>query len=168
MAFGRWMRGSRFAFVVLALLASGAALSAGVTRARAQRVAPQPQSGLEPLTIVTASGAHKFMVEVMRTEAERERGLMFRRFLPQDRGMLFDFKRTDAVAMWMKNTYIPLDMIFMDKAGRVTHIARDAEPLSERIIPSHGPVYAVLELNAGAARAIGLKEGDRIEGALFK
>ena len=70
-----------------------------------------------------------FAVEVMRTDAEREKGLMFRRFLPEDRGMLFDFKTEQPVMMWMKNTYIPLDMIFMKRDGTVSHIAENAEPV---------------------------------------
>ena len=125
------------------------------------------EDGTEPLTIVTASGAHKFAVEVMRTDAQKERGLMFRRFLPQDRGMLFDFKTVQPVMMWMKNTYIPLDMIFISKSGRVAAIAADTEPLSEHIIPSGTPVLAVLEVNAGTAAKIKLKIGDKVRNSLF-
>ena len=125
------------------------------------------EDGTVPLTIVTASGAHKFAVEVMRTDSQRERGLMFRRFLPQDRGMLFDFKTVQPVMMWMKNTYIPLDMIFIAKSGRVVGIAADTEPLSEHIIPSGAPVRAVLEVNAGTAAKIKLKVGDSVRNALF-
>ena len=84
--------------------------------------APAQAAGLEPLEIVTATGRHAFSVEVMRTEAEREKGLMFRRFMPADRGMLFDFKTEQTVMMWMKNTYLPLDMIFTSRNGTVTHI----------------------------------------------
>ena len=139
----------------------------GIATAQAP-AAQQVEAGLEPLTIVTASGSHAFSVEVMRTDEERAKGLMFRRFMPQDRGMLFDFKREEPIAMWMKNTYLPLDMVFMNRAGRVTHIAQNAEPLSERIIPSGGPVYAVLEINAGVAKAIGIKVGDNVQNALFR
>lgn len=95
------------------------------------------------------------------------RGLMRRRSMPQDYGMLFDFKVEEPVSMWMKNTYIPLDMIFVSRSGRVVSIARDAEPLSERIISSGGPVYAVVELNAGAAMRIGLKLGDAVHHGIF-
>lgn len=125
------------------------------------------EDGTEPLSIVTASGPHKFTVEVMRTDAQRERGLMFRRFLPQDRGMLFDFKTVRPVMMWMKNTYIPLDMIFIARSGRVMGIAANAEPLSEQIIPSGVPVLAVLEVNAGTAAKIKLKIGDKVRNSLF-
>jgi uncharacterized membrane protein (UPF0127 family) len=129
-------------------------------------------SALEQLTLVTDAGAahpvdHVLQVEVMRDEAAREQGLMNRRYLPADRGMLFDFHTEQPVLMWMKNTYIPLDMIFISRAGVVTHIAENAEPLSEAIISSNGPVYAVLEVNGGFARKIGLKKGDVIRHAAF-
>ncbi len=139
-----------------------AVLLAFVSPALAQEV------NLEPLEIVTSSGSHKFSVEVMRTDEQRARGLMHRRFMAQDRGMLFDFKREEPVSMWMKNTYLSLDMVFIDKSGKVVNIAENTEPLSERIIPSAGPVLAVLELNAGTARRIGLKPGDRLRHSLFK
>jgi uncharacterized membrane protein (UPF0127 family) len=126
------------------------------------------EAALEPLEIVTASGTHRFSVEVMRTDEQRARGLMHRRFMPEDRGMLFDFKREEPVAMWMKNTFLSLDMIFIDKAGKVVNVAEHTEPLSERIIPSAAPVLAVLEVNAGTARRIGLKAGDRLHHPLFK
>jgi uncharacterized protein len=130
-------------------------------------------SALEQLTLVTdGEGAgpvdHVLQVEVMRDEAGREQGLMNRRYLPSDRGMLFDFHTEQPVLMWMKNTYIPLDMIFISRAGLVTHIAENAEPLSEAIISSEGPVYAVLEVNGGLARKIGLKKGDVVRHAAFK
>jgi uncharacterized membrane protein (UPF0127 family) len=126
-----------------------------------------PEVGLESVVIVTATGSHTFSVEVMRTDEERAKGLMFRRFMPKDRGMLFDFKREDNVAMWMKNTYLPLDMVFISRAGIVVNVAQNTEPLSERIIPSGAPTYAVLEVNAGTAKAIGLKNGDRVQHSLF-
>jgi uncharacterized protein len=125
------------------------------------------EAGTEPLSIVTSSGSHEFAVEVMRTRAQLEKGLMFRRYLPADRGMLFDFKTEQSVMMWMKNTYISLDMIFIGKSGRVVSVAADTEPMSEKIIPSGGPVLAVLEVNAGIAAKIGLKAGDRVHFPLF-
>ncbi len=125
------------------------------------------QEGLETLQLVTAGGAHDFSVEVMRTPEQRQRGLMFRRFLPQNRGMLFLFEAERPVAMWMKNTYLPLDMVFIGKTGRVVGLAENAEPLSEKIIPSGAPTYAVLELNAGVAAKIGLKIGDALRYPAF-
>lgn len=123
---------------------------------------------LEPLTIVTASGRHVFQVEMARTPDERAKGLMFRRFMPADRGMLFDFERVEPVAMWMQNTYIPLDMVFIRADGTVARVHERAEPLSTRTIPSGEPVLSVLELNGGIAEKIGLKAGDRIEHPLFR
>jgi uncharacterized membrane protein (UPF0127 family) len=139
-----------------------------VAPAAAQAPAGAPETRLEPLTITTASGEHAFSVEVMRTETERARGLMYRRFMPADRGMLFDFKVEQPVMMWMKNTYMPLDMVFISRDGVVVNVAENTEPLSESIIPSNAPTYAVLELNAGVARRIGLKAGDKIGAGLFR
>ncbi len=133
-----------------------------------QAQTPPPAAGIEPLTIVTASGRHLFQVEVMRTPDSRAKGLMFRNYMPADRGMLFDFERTEPVAMWMQNTYIPLDMLFIRADGTIARIASGTEPLSTRTIPSGEPVLGVLELNAGAAEKIGAKAGDRIEHGLFK
>ncbi len=124
--------------------------------------------GVERLQIVTASGTHEFQVEIAADDATRERGLMNRRYMPPDRGMLFEFDREAPVSFWMKNTYIPLDMIFISRAGVVTSIVADAEPLSERVIPSGPPCAAVLELNGGAAAAIGLKVGDKIRHPFFR
>ena len=94
--------------------------------------------GLEALQIVTATGTHDFQVEIAKDEASRARGLMDRRFMPADHGMLFEFEREAPEAFWMKDTYIPLDMIFISRAGVVTNVVANAEPLSERAIPS-GP-----------------------------
>jgi uncharacterized membrane protein (UPF0127 family) len=124
--------------------------------------------GLEPLHIVTASGAHDFEVEIAADDASRERGLMNRRFMPADHGMLFEFPESAPVSFWMKNTYIPLDMIFISPKGIVTNIVAEAEPLSERVIPSGPPCVAVLEVNGGVAASIGLKVGDRVRHAFFK
>jgi uncharacterized protein len=126
-----------------------------------------PQTGLEKLEIVTSSGRHVFSVEVMRSDRDRERGLMFRRFLPKDRGMLFDFEVEQPVMMWMKNTYLPLDMIFISRSGKVVGLAENTEPLSEKIIPSGAPAYGVLEVNAGTVARIGLRIGDTIRHPAF-
>ena len=126
--------------------------------------APPPASAadLEPLDFETAAGPRHFQVEVARTDADRERGLMFRRNLPPDRGMLFRFEKEDRIYMWMKNTYLPLDMIFVGKDGRVVSVARNAEPLSERIISSQEPATAVVEVIAGVADRNGISKGDRM------
>ncbi|MBM3551589.1 MAG: DUF192 domain-containing protein [Alphaproteobacteria bacterium] len=123
--------------------------------------------GGEVARIVTSTGEHLFKVEVADTPEMRARGLMFRKSMPGDRGMLFDFRSEGPVSMWMKNTYIPLDMVFIGRDGRVVGVAADAEPLSERIISSPAPAYAVLELNAGVARRISLAPGDQVRHRMF-
>jgi uncharacterized protein len=124
--------------------------------------------GFEALEITTSTGRHAFEVEIAKDDATRERGLMDRRYMAANRGMLFEFDRDAPVSFWMKNTYIPLDMIFITPSGVVTRIAADAEPLSERVIPSGDPCSAVLELNGGTASAIGLKVGDKVRHPFFK
>lgn len=114
-------------------------------------------------TLVTPSGEHVISVELAATPEQREVGLMNRQSMPADQGMLFDFMETRPVTMWMKNTYIPLDMIFMDEAGTVTHVARNTEPLSLDIVSSQGPARYVLELNGGAAARFGVEKGSRLE-----
>lgn len=116
----------------------------------------------ETLTIITSSGQHHFEVEVARTDEEQARGLMERRYLPENRGMIFDYANAQPVSMWMHNTYISLDMLFIDNEGRVIRIAERTEPMSRKFIPSGGPVRAVVELNAGTASRIGAKVGDKI------
>lgn len=124
---------------------------------------------LEALSIVSQSGQRQtFQVEVARNDSDRAQGLMFRRSMGADRGMLFDFGRVEPVSMWMQNTYLPLDMLFIRQDGTIARIAANTEPLSTRTIPSGEPVLAVLELNAGTAAKLGIKPGDRIEHSLFK
>ncbi len=129
---------------------------------------PAWAKGTGPLVIHTADGKnHAFTVELAQTEDEREYGLMNRPSMPADHGMLFDFGKDQPVYMWMKNTLIPLDMIFIDKAGHVAGIAARAVPESPEIVASPGAVRAVLELNGGAAEKMGLKVGDRVEHPMF-
>ncbi len=137
--------------------------------AAAQPATPAPADpAVDDLSIVTATGRHHFAVEVMRTREQLERGLMYRRQMAADRGMLFDFGAVQPVTMWMRNTYLPLDMVFIAADGRVVSVKRDAEPLSEATIPSGGDVLGVLEVNAGTAARIGLKPGDRVVDPMFK
>lgn len=128
----------------------------------------QSAAHLESLTIVSDGKRHAFQVEVMRTPEQRARGLMHRQFMPADRGMLFDFERTAPVAMWMQNTFIPLDMLFIRADGTIARIAERTEPLSTRTIPSGEPVLSVLEINGGVSRQLGIKPGDRVEHPLFR
>jgi uncharacterized membrane protein (UPF0127 family) len=124
---------------------------------------PVPQK----LEIETGSGPHHFDIELVRLRADMERGLMFRKSMPESHGMLFDFRTAQPIAMWMKNTYIPLDMVFIGTDGHVTHVAENAVPMSEDIISSDGPAVGVLELNAGVAAKIGVKPGDVVHASIF-
>ncbi|MDQ0393073.1 DUF192 domain-containing protein [Labrys monachus] len=122
----------------------------------------------EPLSITTQSGKHDFQVEVMRTDEEQQRGMMFRRSLADDKGMLFPFKDVQVATFWMENTYVSLDMIFIRADGTVQRIEKRAEPLSTRTISSGAPVLAVLEVVAGSADRLGVKPGDKVSYPLFK
>ena len=116
----------------------------------------------QTLEIASKSGVHVFNVELAVTSEERQRGLMFRRSVPEFYGMLFDFKDEQEVQMWMKNTYVSLDMIFIQGDGRIRSIAENTDPESERIISSRGPVRAVLEVVGGTARKLDIQPGDRV------
>ncbi|MFZ5789190.1 MAG: DUF192 domain-containing protein [Pseudomonadota bacterium] len=127
------------------------------------RPSPAGAGPLEPLTIETAAGIkHVFSVEIARTTEERARGLMFRDRLAPDGGMLFVYRADQPVSMWMKNTLIPLDMLFIARDGTIRSIAERTVPLSETIIPSQGVVAAVLEINGGTAERLGIRPGDRV------
>ncbi len=121
------------------------------------------------LTIVSANGRqHRFTVEIASTQEQRTQGLQGRRQLAADAGMLFDFGRIQPVFMWMKNTYLPLDMIFIRNDGRIVNIAPETTPESLAIIESAGSVRAVLEVPAGTAARLGIKAGDRVEHRIFE
>jgi uncharacterized membrane protein (UPF0127 family) len=117
--------------------------------------------------IASRTGVHVFTVEIADNEPARERGLMYRKELPPGRGMLFDFHREQQVGFWMKNTLIPLDMIFIDGRGRIVNIAHSAKPLSEDVLYSKGPVRAVLEVIGGTAHRLGIEPGDRVSNPIF-
>jgi uncharacterized membrane protein (UPF0127 family) len=140
--------------VVLAMLAGNLPLSASAMRH-------------ETLKLVTAQGEHTFDVEITETPEEKAHGLMFRTKLADKSGMLFFYEQPQEITMWMRNTYIPLDMVFIRADGVVHRIEARTEPLSEAIIASHGPVVACLELAGGEARKLGLKAGDRVVHPLF-
>jgi uncharacterized membrane protein (UPF0127 family) len=114
------------------------------------------------IVIATRDAEYVFTIEIARTPAEMERGLMYRERLDADRGMLFLYEQDRQVAFWMKNTLIPLDLIFADAAGRIVGIAERAVPLSTQLIPSPEPVRAVLEVNGGTAERLHIKIGDRL------
>jgi uncharacterized protein len=136
---------------IMALLAFSAVASA------------QVRFDKQPLAIVTASGQrHEFSAELALDPDQREQGLMYRKQMAPDAGMLFDFGDSRAVSMWMRNTLIPLDMLFIDDAGTITHIQEQEKPLSETIISSQGPVKYVLELNGGEVRRRAIHKGDKV------
>jgi uncharacterized membrane protein (UPF0127 family) len=139
-----------------------AALALGVFAGSGARAAD-----IQSLEIVTKSGVQVFSVEIATTEQEKETGLMYRKELADGKGMLFDFSPEQEVSMWMKNTYIPLDMIFIRSDGRILRIAENTEPLSTKIIPSQGLAKGVLEVIAGTARKYGIAPGDRVGHPLF-
>ncbi|RMF07601.1 MAG: DUF192 domain-containing protein [Alphaproteobacteria bacterium] len=128
---------------------------------------PALDPNLEELVVITTNGAYAFQVEIADEPRERRRGLMFRRQLPSDRGMLFISEREEVARMWMKNTFIPLDMIFIAGDGRVAAIVENAEPRSERILSSGVPVRAVLEVAGGTVARLGIRVGDRVGHRLF-
>ena len=122
----------------------------------------------QTLEIASKTGVHVFAVELAVTDDERQRGLMFRRSVPESTGMLFDFKRDQEVTMWMKDTYVSLDMIFIQSDGRIRRIEENTETESLKIIPSGGPVRAVLEVAAGTARKLGIERGDRVASPILR
>jgi uncharacterized protein len=128
---------------------------------------PAWPAGKQTLEIASQSGVHVFSVELADNDAERAKGLMYRKELPEGQGMLFDFHREQDVSFWMQNTYISLDMIFIRADGRILRIAENTEPLSTRLVPSGGPVRAVLEIIGGSARKLGIAPGDRVASPIF-
>jgi uncharacterized membrane protein (UPF0127 family) len=120
-----------------------------------------------PLTIVTASGPHPFTIELATSPAQMMQGLMFRQSLAPDAGMLFDYQTPSMASMWMKNTLIPLDMLFVDATGHIVNIHERAVPGSLDPIAAAAPVRAVIELNGGTAARLGIRPGDRVIYPIF-
>ena len=129
--------------------------------------APAGAASFQPLEIATRNGVQAFSVEMATTEQEKQTGLMYRKELADGKGMLFDFNPEQEVSMWMKNTYVSLDMIFIRADGRILRIAENTEPMSTKIISSRGPARAVLEVVAGTAQKYGIRAGDRVGHPLF-
>ncbi len=131
--------------------------------------AGQPQTGLRqiPLVVDTPNGPVKFTVALANTDETRRVGLMFRKTMPADEGMLFDFRKEQYASFWMKDTILPLDMLFIKADGTISTIAENAIPYSEEPVPSSEPVQAVLEINGGRARALGIAAGEKVHGKIF-
>jgi hypothetical protein len=119
------------------------------------------------LTIASANGRHRFAVEVAETPEQMMQGLMFRREMAPNAGMLFDYKQPIVATMWMRNTLIPLDMLFVDAQGRIVNIHERAVPQTDDVIAAAAPVRAVIELNGGTAARLGIKPGDRVLSPIF-
>ena len=131
----------------------------------ATQASVHPVSGLEviPLTITTLGKAHAFRVEVARTPEEQAKGLMFRTEMGPDEGMIFPYTTPQALSFWMRNTVISLDLVFIDEQHRIINIAENAVPYSEQSIMSAGPGVAVLELNGGRTRELGIVAGSKVD-----
>ncbi|MBU1326293.1 MAG: DUF192 domain-containing protein [Alphaproteobacteria bacterium] len=149
------------------VLAAGLATALGACAGDA--AAPKDQDGnpLEQLTVVTATGEHAFWVEIADDDEERQRGLMFRQPLADDRGMLFQFPEAAERGFWMRNTPSPLDIVYIGADGRIVSIARHTTPYSESTYPSNGPAKGVLETRAGRMDEIGAQPGDQIRHPFF-
>jgi uncharacterized protein len=156
------------------VLLSGLALALAACSPNSGDAAPQstqasaavhPVSGLPvvPLRIVHAGKTHTFRVELARTSEEQAKGLMFRAQMAPDEGMIFPFDPPRGASFWMRNTVIPLDLIFVGPDGKILNIAANAIPYDETPLYSAGPAKAVLELNGGRAKELGLAAGDRVE-----
>ncbi|MFN4042241.1 MAG: DUF192 domain-containing protein [Brevundimonas sp.] len=152
------------------ILMAGALFLMAGTAACAQASGPVDATGraLEPLTVTTATGAHEFLVEIADTEELRQRGLMYRDPLPDDRGMLFQFPQSTEQSFWMRNTPSSLDIIYIDPRGRIVSIAKQVTPMSDTPIPSYGAANGVLEVRAGRADEIGAKPGDMVTHPFFR
>jgi hypothetical protein len=151
----------------VAALAFGAAAVAGLLAYRGNGEQGQKRFARDTLDIVTAGGTRTLDIEVAVSPSEQAQGLMFRTELADTAGMLFLHPVAGEIRMWMRNTYIPLDMVFIRADGTVHRIAERTEPMSEEVIPSNGSVAAVLEIAGGAAQRLGIKPGDTVRHAHF-
>lgn len=148
-----------------AILALVSGLGGGMTgcSTAAAEIAAEQQ-----VVVETSQGPRRVLVEIADTAESRRRGLMYRTHLPDGTGMLFDFEKPRPVGMWMKNTLIPLDMLFLDSQGRVVHIEHEAEPHSLQVRGPRQPVLGVLEIGGGSADRMGITEGDMVRHPMFQ
>jgi uncharacterized membrane protein (UPF0127 family) len=153
---------SSFRAISLALALSGASVAVGGIALAQDGQAMMLPVDAAPLVAATASGKQQFYIEIADDNSERERGLMFRQDMPDNRGMLFVFEASRPVGFWMKNTPMPLDMVFIRADGTIASI-QQAEPFSEAVVSTPAPIRFVLELKAGTAAKRGLKEGDKLD-----
>lgn len=152
-----------FRRLLLALL-----LTAPIAAAAQEPTGPQPELPKEKLVIVGRDGTtHDFMVEMAISPAQQTVGEMFRKTIPEDGGMLFDWGAPRDSQMWMKNTLVPLDMVFINQDGTIRSIAEDTVPQSLATIDSHGPVRATLELAGGLTAKLNIRVGDKVQQRIF-
>ena len=159
-----WTAALRAAGIATLLMFGACAPPVAPADQEAGHLGPLP---IEDLSIDTAHGPVRLHVEMATNDAEREQGLMYRRSMAADHGMLFDFDPPQQVSFWMHNTFLPLDIIFIGPDGRILNIADHATPFSDANIPSAGPARGVLELNAGRAQALGILPGDLVRHRIF-
>ncbi len=144
-----------FAWLVVSIL--------GLSGSQAEDIAFETSE----IWVESGSSQYHFFVEIAETRNQRQRGLMFRPDLPQNTGMLFDFGEETQLSMWMKNTFIPLDMLFVNEQGTIHRIVENTTPLSLKTIPGGAPTMVVIEFNAGVTRRLGIRPGDRIIHGIF-
>ena len=157
------MRVIQTVFLTLAACAAGLCLSSAANAQDCGLLPSMHRLKVETMTIVAARGPIKLKTELALSPAEQERGLMCRKSVPNDHAMLFVFKPAQPVAFWMKNTLVPLDMLFVGQDGHIFNIVRRAPPLSLEPIPSNGQTVGVIEIGGGRADAMGIEPGDRVE-----
>jgi hypothetical protein len=159
-----WTHAARAVGVALILMFAGCAQPQSPADQQPGHLGPLP---MEDISIETQHGVQRFHVEIADNDAEREQGLMYRRSMPADHGMLFTFPEPSPQSFWMHNTFLSLDIIFIGPDGRILNIADHATPFSDDNLPSAGPVLGVLELNAGTAQRLGILPGDRVRHRIF-
>jgi len=158
---------TKLGFIRAAALSLFTAFALGCAQPETQGRSQTQNAATEVVTIETQNGPVRYTVEIADDDAERARGLMFRREMAADHGMLFDFNPPEPASFWMRNTPLSLDIIFIGADGRILNIAEHTTPYSDAPIRSIGAARAVLEVNAGQANARGIRAGDRVRHRYF-
>jgi len=161
------IRSDRLLRGIVAVIALGLFIVASVTTPAVAETSTDVTFETGSLVIESGGGSHPFTIELARSPEQRSRGLMFRETMAPDAGMLFIYPRRQRISMWMKNTILPLDMLFIDSDGTIVRIAEWTQPHSLRTIESGGRVLGVLELNAGTSARLGIAVGDRVRHPAF-
>ena len=155
--------------ILCCALVAALGMSAGVAKAEEPITQAQARLPTAPLTITTRDGQkHEFTVELAKTYRQQEVGEMFRKHLPENEGMLFMWATPQVSDMWMRNTLVPLDIVFIDSTNHIHAIAENAVPLSEAILRSDGVVANTLELAGGVTAKLGIRVGDAVTSSALK